>query len=109
MATQTLPTRDDLAIYSFSIDLDGETFNFDFQFNRREGFWYFDLSDATGVPIRSGVKVVTEYSLLFRLRDLRRPAGELVTTDPTGQDREAELETLGTEVLLTYIEAADLP
>ena len=60
MATLTMPTRTDLAIYQMSVDLEGVTFNFDFQFNRREGFWYFDLSDADGVLIRSGIKVVTE-------------------------------------------------
>lgn len=108
MATVILPTRTDLAVYTTEIDLDGETFIFDFQFNARDGFWYFDLSDALGVPIRSGVKVVTGFSLTRLIRDIRRPPGEMLTVDPTDRDREAGLEDLGEEILLTYVEEADV-
>ena len=109
MATIQIPTRIDLGIYRMQVDLDGETFTLDFQFNEREGAWYFDLADEARSPIRSGIKVVTGFSLTRLIRDLRRPKGEMVAVDTTGQRREALLDTLGSEVVLTYVEAVDVP
>ena len=107
MATIQIPTRTDLGLYRMEVDLEGETFRLDFQFNEREGAWYFDLADEAGNPIRSGLKVVTGFPLTRLIRDLRRPKGELVAVDTTGQSREAVLDTLGSEVVLTYVDAAD--
>jgi hypothetical protein len=109
MATVQLPTRTDLGLYRMEVDLDGATFQFAFRFNEREGFWYFDLADADGEPIKSGVKVVTGFPLARLVRDLRRPPGEFTAVDTADTDREAGLEDLGDEVVLNYTEAADLP
>jgi hypothetical protein len=109
VATVQIPTRIDLGIYRMTVDLDGVSFVLRFVFNEREGFWYFDLADANDLPIRSGIKVVTGFSLTRLIRDLRRPPGEITVVDTTGQDREAELENLGDEILMNYTEAADVP
>jgi hypothetical protein len=109
MATIQIPTRTDLGLYRMQVDLDGETFIFDFQFNEREGAWYFDIADEAGNPIRSGIKVVTGFPLTRLIRDLRWRGGVLVAVDTTGQSREAVIDTLGSEVVLTYVEAADAP
>lgn len=108
MATLQIPTRTDLAIYSISVDLEGETFKLDFQFNEREGFWYFDLMDVDEVLIRAGVKVVTGWSLTRLISDARRPPGEITIIDTADLDREAGIEDLGTEVLMLYAEAEDV-
>lgn len=108
MATLVLPTRTDDAIYRMKVDLEGETYTLDFQFNSREGAWYFDLLDDDEVVIRSGIKVVTGFPLLRLIHDSRRPAGEMLAEDSSGTDAEAGLKDLGGDVLLVYAEAADV-
>lgn len=103
-----VPTRTDLSIYRERVDLEGLSFIVDFQFNSREGFWYFDLLDVDEVPIKAGVKVVTGAPLLRLISDARRPPGELLATDQTGEDREAGREDLGGDVLLVYATAEEV-
>lgn len=108
MATLILPTRTDLAIYRERVDLEGDTFTLDFQYNSREGAWYFDLLDADATPIRSGIRVVVGVPLLRLIHGAGKPAGEMMATDQSGEDQEAGAEDLGDRVLLTYLEATDV-
>lgn len=108
MATVIVPTKTDLAIYREQVDLEGVTYTLDFQYNSREGAWYFDLLDAEGTAIRPGVKVVVGVPLLRLVQGAARPAGEMLALDQSGEDEEAGLEDLGDRVLLTYAEAADV-
>ena len=109
MATRIIPTRSDLGAYFFQIELDRIVFTLRFQFNDREGFWYFDLIGADAQVIRGSIKVVSNFPLLRLITDLARPPGEIIALDTTGQGIEATLESLGSEVLLAYEDAATVP
>jgi hypothetical protein len=105
MATVTIPTRtDETAFYSMRVPLNGVEFLLAFKWNTREGAWYFTISDAAGVPIRSGVKVTLGPGLLRSCVDVRRPRGEFIAVDTTGQGQEAGFTDLGDRVLLTFVE-----
>lgn len=109
MATRIIPTRGDLGAYFFQIELDRIVFTLAFQFNQREGFWYFNILDIDGVPVRTGIKVISNFPLTRLITIQSRPPGEIIALDTTGQGVEATLESLGSEVLLAYEEAASVP
>jgi hypothetical protein len=106
MSTLTLPTRTDgTAHYSFDVLLDGAKFYFDLRWNARDGAWYMSISDRDRAPIVSGVRVVTNWPLLRRCVDPRRPAGTIIAIDST-EEGDPGLTDLGGRVVLTYTEAA---
>ncbi|GAH17648.1 unnamed protein product, partial [marine sediment metagenome] len=60
--------------FSFTVDLEGVDFQFDFQYNDRESAWYFDLLDADANMLRAGIKCVINFPLLRLYQGLERPA-----------------------------------
>ncbi len=83
MTIQLLPTYD-TPTWSQTSTFEGATFHLAFQFNQREACWYLSVSDAGGVDIYNGVKLVCKQLLLARCVDPRRPAGDLYVVDSSG-------------------------
>jgi hypothetical protein len=108
VAVFTIPVRADLAIHAFQTELDGAVYELGLIYNSREGFWYLTVRDEAGNDIRSGLKIATGTFLLRLVRDLRRPPGDIHPLDTTGQGLEAGQDELGEEVLLTYLDEAEL-
>ncbi len=106
-----IPTNTTLASFVFSTELELIVFGLRFQFNERDQSWLFDLLTAEGLPIRQGIKVVTNFPLLSRIARADRPPGELIAIDTTGEDRRAVIGELGIgrQVELTYFEASEIP
>lgn len=94
-----------LGAFTLVVDLDGTDYRFSFQFNQREGAWYFDILTIDGYAIRSGVKVVSNFPLLRLVRDLVRPPGELVAIDTRLSPSDPALEDLDINSLLSYLDA----
>lgn len=105
MAVLEIPTSTELALYDQEVELDAAVFAMRFAFNAREGFWYLDLDDADGNPIRSGIKLVISTPLLRLVTGETRPPGEMLVLDTTSTDTEAGLGDLGADALLLYQEA----
>lgn len=103
-----LPTRTDLARYSFDIDLDAAKFTFDFEWNDRDAGWYFSMADADGVALLSGRRVVLGYPLIRIYKGAGFPPGELVAIDTSSQNQEPGFGDLGERVKLIYVTAAEL-
>ena len=101
MAAQVFPTRNDIGRYFMRLELDGVVFGFDFRFNVRDGRWYYDLLDADGVAIRSGLKIVSNWPTLRIMTQQGRPAGDVFAVRPNGTD-DPDRDTLGVESFLTY-------
>jgi hypothetical protein len=110
MAYLTIPINNDSSegAFYFTVDLEGKTYLFEFQFNSREGFWYFDISQ-NGEKIRSGVKVVANFPSMLRCKDLNRLPGQVIFIDSRTDAGQPTFEELGKEVLMTYIESSSLP
>lgn len=104
-----LPTRTDVPIYSFGVDLEGVTYQFTFRWNSRDASWYFDLADVEGNPLLSGRKVVLGAFLLARFRTAGLPPGEIQAVDTSGANVEAGIDELGARVQLLYFESTELP
>lgn len=108
MATTVLPTRTDGAqLYSFSAPLGGTNFGFVFTWNARDSAWYLQLSDDAG-NLLLAKKIALGTPMLWRHADRRLPLGELVAVDTSGSGAEPGLTDLGSRVLLTFTDAADI-
>jgi len=108
MATFVIPIEnaEELGAFFFSVDLSGVTFQFSFQFNSREGFWYFDLLDVDGNMLRSGVKCVVNFPLLWRWVEVERPDGNVLVLDTRENSTDPGLADLGISGVLVYEEAS---
>lgn len=107
MSVLVMPTRTDLPHYSFSIELEGVTYGFEFRWNLRDSAWYFDISDSSGTPLITGRKVALGAPLLRRFVLPGLPPGELVAYDSSGKGQEAGIDELGARVLLLYWESSE--
>jgi len=108
MAVVVIPTRTDLGAYTFQAELDGTLYRFTMQFNEREQVWYLSIADEAGVVIRSGVKIVSNFPLLERIADIRRPPGQLMALSPTTLEPDPGLEALGDGISLVYAEEGEI-
>ena len=104
MTTYIIPTRSDFDALRFQTTLDGEVFTFVLKKNYRDNTWVFDLLRQDETPIRHGIKLVVSFPLLHLIKDLARPLGEMLAIDTTGRFQLPDLEQLGTEVVLTYVD-----
>lgn len=104
MALLIIPITDagvDGAFY-FTSPLDGRNYQLSFQYNDREGFWYFDILDEEGTPIRSGLKVVSNFTIARLCQSIDRPPGDLMFLDTRPVPSDAALAELGEEVVFAY-------
>lgn len=108
MATYQINTRQDLLQYKENVTLDGLQFELTFRYNLREGYWYLDVSDIEGTVIRYGLKLITNHPLLRTVKVDDRPPGQLVVVDPTEVGLEAGRYTLGTDLILVYVDEDDI-
>lgn len=104
-----LPLFSDSPHFSYQVDLDATTYGFEFKWNARDASWYFNLADADGLPLLSGLRVVVRHLYLSRYRYFGLPIGELEFVDSTDKDLEPGLEDLGQRVFFIYTPAAELP
>lgn len=90
-----ISTRED-PYYVQRTKLDGRVYILSFSYNEREERWYLSLLDETEDPIIQGLKLVSNWSLLFPHRyDPRTPPGELSVADITGDGSPPKLTELG--------------
>jgi hypothetical protein len=105
MAYLTVPTRADVPAYTQRTALDGVTYVLTFRWNERASYWTLSIADQDAAPIASGLALLTGSMLLRRCVDARRPPGELVVVDTTGEGGDAGLSDLGTRFALVYADA----
>lgn len=101
-----IPMEDapELGAFYLNVELSGSTYQLNFQYNSREGFWYFDLLDVDGNYIRSGIKIVSNYPLIRLAMMQGRPLGELIAIDTRSIKADPTLEDLGNAVVFGYVE-----
>lgn len=110
MALVSIDTQIDVGLYRLRVILDETAYLFDFKFNSRDQFWYFDLLQDNETRIMSGKKIVTNTPLFRLVTDLARPQGSLMALDATGQIDTPRRDNvaIGSDIELTYEEAATL-
>lgn len=106
MADFIIPIEPKVPLAIFNIELSGETFTLKIQYNKREDSWFFDILNADSLePIRTGVKIVVDQSLLNTLRDLSiRPKGQFIAINNVSSKKDPAFEDLGNNIKLLYSE-----
>lgn len=108
----TLQLPSDTPSFQVDTQLDGVLYRFDFRWNSRDSQWTFDVADADGDAIVSGVAVVVDFPLMRRaMHDPRMPPGALFAVDTANTQTDPGLADLGPErrVQLVYFTEAELP
>lgn len=106
---EIIPTRTDgTPFYTVTTVLDNVPATFDFQWNDREGAWYFDIYDKHGNLVVGSTKVSLSTPLFRKYILAGLPAGELMAIDTSNTDTVPGLQDLGTRVVLLYVTQADL-
>jgi hypothetical protein len=98
----------ELGVFDMIVDMDGSDFQLTFAYNPRDGFWYVDVADVAGNPIRSGLKCVINYPLMRLCKEQGRPLGEIFVIDPRPTSEETGLDGFGSDGLLTYVDEESL-
>lgn len=107
MAIVEIPLRNDIAAYTFSVDLDNRTFTFDMKFNDRTGLWSFDILNDAGETLVGGVPLFVKQLLLSRYKhDTRLPQGNLFAQNLVNEDEPPGRDNIGTDVVLLYDEVS---
>lgn len=94
--------------FFFTTTMDGKEYLFFFRFNPRDGYWYFDLIDQEGNPVKLGRKVVSRFPLLSHCPSLNRPPGELFAVDTSDFPIDPGRDDLGNQVAFAYLTEAEL-
>ncbi len=105
MANLVMPIRNDLAAYTFQIDLEGTIYTFTFRYNERMDRWLMDIADANEETIITGIVVLTEWLLIDRFKDDRLPPGNFLAIDESGEQKYPGREDFGQDVKLFYVES----
>ena len=91
--------------FTFSVDLDGETYNFKFRWNGRMETWKFDLLDSALEPIVYGIPFYSSLDLLAQIVLPNRPPGVLFALNFAQAGLSADRFSIGGDVKFFYREA----
>jgi hypothetical protein len=104
MAVLHIPTGNDP--YSVQrTDLEGRSYILQFDWSTREGCWYLSIYDVSSEPLATGIKMVCDWPLTYRLPNPALPPGDLLVISKTADDSPPGLEDLaeGGRCELTYV------
>lgn len=106
MALFQIPLDNQDPAFTFQIDLDGSTYNFDFRWNGRLEQWKFDLLDSDFSPIVYGIPFIVGLDLLVQNASESRPPGILFALNLKEAFVGADRFSIGGDVKLYYNEVA---
>lgn len=106
MAIREIPLRNDIAAYTFSIDLDNRPFKFELRFNDRTELWSFDILNDSDEILIGGIPIFTKQLLIDRYQhDQRLPQGVLFAQNLVNPDDPPNRFNIGIDVILLYEDA----
>jgi hypothetical protein len=108
MSIRQLPILPGIPFQSFQVDLDGVRYGFEFRWNHRAGAWAMSMLDVNGDALLTGIRLCFGGPVLPLSRSLSTPPGELLLVESTAGVGDPTLETLGSQVLLLYMDAAEI-
>lgn len=111
MSTFIYDTEDagELGAFNFTVNLEGNDYRFDFRYNKREDFWYFDMSDVVGNILRAGIKCVVNFPVIRTMSQQDRPPGEVIILDSRTFPADPQLEDLGIFSFFSYTTEDQIP
>lgn len=108
MAVHLIPLLPSQPDYLFSIVLEQTPYGMHVYWNDRDAAWYFDVLDAGGTLIQSGIKIVLGAYLGRAQRVSPFIDGAFIAVDTSRAGLDATFDDLGKRVLLYFIPALDL-
>lgn len=107
MSIQIVPTPPPGVAFSEQrTTLEGVDYTLKFRWNARDSAWYMDIADAEAVTLRTGIKLVPNFRLLFYVPPLADlPPGDFMLFGKEGAGAAPDLDTLSTEWVLYYVES----
>ncbi len=108
MGIERLPVDSTAPYYEIEVEMDGVEFRLEFSFNNRDGAWYMTIRSSDETMLRAGIKIVNEWVLLRLWAEATRPAGEIVSVNQGEVLQPPTLKQLGEEVLLDYLDGAEI-
>jgi len=107
MAVLEIPTRTDLSVYDFTVELDSVVFLVTMVYNVRSAHWFFSMGDVDGTPLREGIKLVSNWELTQAWVQQGRPDGGMYATNAENDD-DPDRDTLGSTSVFVYDEGGKL-
>lgn len=104
MAIIELPLDNKDPSFSFSTELDGSTYNFQFRWQGRIEVWVFDLFDADKNPIQTGNPFITDFEFLKQNVSTSKPPGNFIAINTSVDGENAGRFNIGSDVKFLYIE-----
>lgn len=105
MALFELPIRSDVPSYEFRVELEAVVYTLAFNWNDRMARWTMDIRDRDGLPIVTGIKLITGWLLTRQYKEESLPPGDFLMFDTGGEDKVADQHDLGERVVLSYQES----
>src|SRR5690348_1272156 len=105
----SLPLRQTIPSYRYTIILDGVTHTLFFYFNSRYegGKWFMQIGDNKGNLLLAGQPIISGWKIFERYHFEGLPKGTILPFDTTGKNIDPGQQELGGRVLLFYEEAED--
>lgn len=109
MQPLSLPLRQDVPAFSYTVDLDGKAYQLSFMWNGRESLWHLGIATAAGAVVLLGLPLAVDFPLLFSMRSNKAlPPGEFIVVDLEGSGGSPGRDNLGTRFEVLYYTAADM-
>jgi len=105
MAFFVIPLDNDVPAYTFTVDMDGDSFQFEFRWNGRISQWVFDLFDGDQNAVQLGYPFYANFELLAQNVQTNRPDGAMIAIAEVGTI-DATRFNIGVEVTLIYDEVS---
>lgn len=102
------PQRSDRPSFRWRTRLEGSFYNLRLVWNSRAQRWLLDISDAVGLPIATGIGIVTGVDMLRPFADSRLPGGQLFARDESGRGRLPTRDGWRADFRLLYRTVADV-
>lgn len=105
MALKQIPLTPDVLAFDIKTDLDGRTFGFRFDYNRRAEQWRFNIEDAEGNDLLVGIPLQTRVDLIGQYQhDADLPQGQLFVVNLEDEWANPGIYDLQRNALLLYQE-----
>ena len=102
MATFEIPTRNDIFIYTFQVELETVVYLFLIKYNKRMDRWIMSIPNVVyDIPLIGGGDLLKQFHYLVGV-----PPGIMQMVDLDGLGRDAQEVTFSDRIVLAYQESA---
>lgn len=106
---QKIPLLSETTDQLVSVELDGNPYILRVLWNERFGYFSLSVNAADDTPILTNVKMVKNYPLIGRFKNILLPAGDIYFVQEKGSADRPEYVDLAVNFNLYYYEADEVP